>query len=205
MTGWSPRRRCCWSLVPPTADRAVWTGIFFGGLATRNPTLFFSHVGSLLLWLEDCRLLALLFQEPLRRPQEEPAVLPPATLGSHSSGKHLLAQAPALRVRRMANSQPHGHTNIRRHALATPTPICVAGAFAGTALHSSDGCKSSRPSEPQTRKNPPRLLTGIDGICRDGPPTGGGVNTPLPLCQKLGRLPGRGQRSGSHPPGTRRL
>jgi len=52
----------------------------FGGLATRKPTLLFSFVGVLLLRLEDCRLLSLLFQEPPRRPRDEPAVLPPATL-----------------------------------------------------------------------------------------------------------------------------
>ena len=42
------------------------------GLATRNPTLLFSFVGSLLLRLDARRLFSLLFQEPPRSPRDEP-------------------------------------------------------------------------------------------------------------------------------------
>ncbi len=83
MRGWSPRRHCCGSFIPPTADRAVWTGfLVFGGLATRNPTLLFSFVGVLLFRFDARRLFSLLFQEPPSggmSPREEPAFVSPRT------------------------------------------------------------------------------------------------------------------------------
>jgi hypothetical protein len=42
------------------------------GLATRNPTLLFSFVGSLLLRLDARRFLSLLLNEPPRSPRDEP-------------------------------------------------------------------------------------------------------------------------------------
>jgi hypothetical protein len=44
------------------------------GLATRNPTLLFSFVGSLLLRLDARRLFSLLFHEPPRSPRDEPEI-----------------------------------------------------------------------------------------------------------------------------------